>query len=336
MGDTFYPNGILHPFFGANRIFPPEHTDHFNFKLSPFQGTSLGMSIPTNGMDRGGGQGREKRMYSHEEQSQGQPGGVFSRGHSGTEMITNHLKLCVCMLCAAVCVHVDLSLVSSHFSKIDCTNACTAVYSLSIFVTSDHAKNLRVLLCRMAVPRTSLRNGNEVSKRGGQYSVRYLESRPVASTYSDPPQICYRKNPTLAHSLVKASSLDPTAPPIGQVPPRLITRLDSCMVTGVARSAVRLKEDVSCFERCPTHHTLSMRLSHVQTHPSFIATNVGSWIGTSETKKQVPLYAALLGNRTTSLETIESFCWSTVSQMLYWNEKLIGFAPCTHSSHMAS
>ena len=139
MGDTFYPNGILHPFFGANRIFPPEHTDHFNFKLSPFQGTSLGMSIPMNGMDRGGGQGREKRMYSHEEQSQGQPDGVFSRGHSGTEMITNHLKLCVCMLCAAVCVHVDLSLVSSHFSKIDCTNACTAVYSLSIFVASDHA-----------------------------------------------------------------------------------------------------------------------------------------------------------------------------------------------------
>jgi serine/threonine protein kinase len=78
MGDTFYPypNGIQQPFFGANRIFPPEHTDHFNFKLSPFQGTSLGMSIPTNGMDRGGGgQRREKRMYSHKEQSQGQPDG---------------------------------------------------------------------------------------------------------------------------------------------------------------------------------------------------------------------------------------------------------------------
>ena len=74
IGDSYYsyPNGIQQPFFGANRIFPPEHTDHFNFKLSPFQGTPLGMSIPTNGMDRGGGssQGREKRLYGHKEQGQ--------------------------------------------------------------------------------------------------------------------------------------------------------------------------------------------------------------------------------------------------------------------------
>ena len=74
MRDSYYPypNGIQQPFFGANRIFPPEHTDHFNFKLSPFQGTPLGISIPTNGMDRGGGgQGRDKRFGHSKEQGQG-------------------------------------------------------------------------------------------------------------------------------------------------------------------------------------------------------------------------------------------------------------------------
>lgn len=37
----------------------------------------------------------------------------------------------------------------------------------------------------------------------------------------------------------------------------------------------------------------------------------------------------------TFLETTESFPWSTVSQMLYRNEKLIGLGPYTHSSHTA-
>ena len=38
----------------------------------------------------------------------------------------------------------------------------------------------------------------------------------------------------------------------------------------------------------------------------------------------------------TFLETIGSFPESTVSQMLYRNEKHIGLGPYTHSSHMAS
>ena len=279
-------------------------------------------------------------MYSHEEQSQGQPGGVFSRGHSGTEMITNHLKLCVCMLCAAVCVHVDLSLVSSHFSKIDCTNACTAVYSLSIFVASDHApfplKRTSEYCCVVWRFRAH-RCGMEMRSRKEVVNiVRVIWNHvPLQAHTVTLPRFATGRTPHW-HTPWRRHPPWIPPPPNRSGTPRLITRLDSCMVTGVARSAVRLKEDVSCFERCPTHHTLSMRLSHVQTHPSFIATNVGSWIGTSETKKQVPLYAALLGNRTTSLETIESFCWSTVSQMLYMNEKLIGFAPCTLSSHMAS
>ena len=64
-----YPNGIQQPFFGANRIFPPEHSDQFSFKLSPFPGAPVRMSIaPANGMDRG--QEREERGFGHKEQGQ--------------------------------------------------------------------------------------------------------------------------------------------------------------------------------------------------------------------------------------------------------------------------
>ena len=66
-----YPNGIQQSFFGANRIFPPEHSDHFNFKLSPFQGAPLPISGPANGMDRGGEMGREKGLFGHNDQGQG-------------------------------------------------------------------------------------------------------------------------------------------------------------------------------------------------------------------------------------------------------------------------
>ena len=74
LGDAFYsyPNGsIQQSFFGANRIFPTDQPEHFNFKLSPFQGP-LAMNIPTNGVDRGQVRG-DKRTYSHKDQSQGPP-----------------------------------------------------------------------------------------------------------------------------------------------------------------------------------------------------------------------------------------------------------------------
>ena len=48
-----------------------------------------------------------------------------------------------------------------------------------------------------------------------------------------------------------------------------------------------------------------------------------------------PCTATLPGNHMTSSETIGSFRWSTVSQMLYRNERLSGLGPYTHSSHMA-
>ena len=58
-----------------------------------------------------------------------------------------------------------------------------------------------------------------------------VQNNPSLSTpFPNPPQICYRKNPTLADSLVKASLPGSHRPPIGQVPPIPITRLDSCMV----------------------------------------------------------------------------------------------------------
>ena len=95
-----------------------------------------------------------------------------------------------------------------------------------------------------------------------------MQNDPSLSTlFPNPPQICYRKNPTLAGSLVKASLPGSLHPPIGQVPPIPMTPAWCDALTSVERSALRLKEDMSCFQRCPTHHT-----------PSF------------ETKKRVPLY----------------------------------------------
>ena len=58
-----------------------------------------------------------------------------------------------------------------------------------------------------------------------------VQNDPSLSTFfPTPPQLCYRRNPTLADSLVKASLPGSRRPPTGQVPPIPITRLDSRMV----------------------------------------------------------------------------------------------------------
>ena len=105
-----------------------------------------------------------------------------------------------------------------------------------------------------------------------------IQNDPSLSTlFPTPPQLCFRKNATFADSLMKASLLGSSRPTPGQAPPIPINRLNSHIVRcGDKRCKVcpKFEEDVSCFQQCPRHHTPSMRIFHVQTHPSFISSSV--------------------------------------------------------------
>ena len=58
-----------------------------------------------------------------------------------------------------------------------------------------------------------------------------VQNDPLLSAlFPTPPQLCFRRNPTLADSLVKASLPGSHCPPQGQVPPIPIPRIDSRMV----------------------------------------------------------------------------------------------------------
>ena len=58
-----------------------------------------------------------------------------------------------------------------------------------------------------------------------------IHNDPTLSTlFPTPPQLCFRRNPTIADSLVKAALPGAPRPPTGQVPPIPIPRLDSRMV----------------------------------------------------------------------------------------------------------
>ena len=58
-----------------------------------------------------------------------------------------------------------------------------------------------------------------------------IHNDPTLSTlFPTPPQLCFRRNPTIADSLVKAALPGAPRPPTGQVPPIPIPRLDSRIV----------------------------------------------------------------------------------------------------------
>ena len=98
-----------------------------------------------------------------------------------------------------------------------------------------------------------------------------VQNDPSLTTFfPTPPQLCYRRNPTLADSLVKASLPGSRRQPTGQVPPIPITRLDSRMVCCADK---RCKVCPRAEGRRVLFSTVSntpMRLLHVQIHPSFI------------------------------------------------------------------
>ena len=106
-----------------------------------------------------------------------------------------------------------------------------------------------------------------------------IQNDPSLSTlFPTPPQLCFRKNATFADSLVKASLLGSSRPTPGQVPPIPINRLNSRIVRcGDKRCKVCPKFEGRCVlfsTVSKTPYTPSMRIFHVQTHPSFIASSV--------------------------------------------------------------
>ena len=105
-----------------------------------------------------------------------------------------------------------------------------------------------------------------------------VQNDPLLSVlFPTPPQLCFRRNPTLADSLVKASLPGSHRPPQGQVPPIPIPRLDSRMVRCAdkrCKVCPRTEGRRVLFQWCQTHLTPSMKLSHIQIHASFIASYV--------------------------------------------------------------
>ena len=161
-----------------------------------------------------------------------------------------------------------------------------------------------------------------------------VQNDPLLSAlFPTPPQLCFRRNPTLADSLMKASLPGSHRPPQGQVPPIPIPRLDSRMVrcadnrckvctkiegrrvlfSMVSNTPYTFHETFTCTDTCLIYCILCNKCGKLYIGLTSNSLKVRFHVHrhASKTKKLVrPVYRhmrCLLGNRTTSIETIGSF-----------------------------